>query len=619
MADITREQIVFELQAEVAAAQAKVERFKKAVDSARASGQKVGGNLKRGLAGAELQLKKTTQSMNQYTAASRKAAGGSTFLFTQIGYLASDARYGLLGMANNMSIVAIGLQQMATKAKQTGQTFGQAFRKGLFGPGGIIVGIQILIALLPEIIKYFSKLSGESEKFTGKIDVSGVKLKVLARRLNDVNLSLKERKQIMDDLDRSGVKVKGPDGKFLENSELIQEAIKTQIDLIILRSKAQLITDEIVKKEREKTEGDWFDRNLGFAVNMANAIQVALGMEDKGGVEGHIKRASKGVAKELDDLYLKLEEVTKKMYALGPKSNKDTLFNRIFGDLKAQNAEIDEQLRRAGESEIETLKRNNQEYLDSLREKFSQGDITQKQYYILLEEAEAIHQFNMDVLRNENNLKVIEKLNQFNLTERELLQIQRDKEIEDLKEFLYKKGATEEETAAAINAKKKQYRKADIDNYVGYAHETIKVGADLLQKAAQADPKNKKLAKASINANAAVATIGTYKQWIADPGGPLGPIGNIIAAVAQTAGIWIAAQSAKRQVDSGGSGGGGGGASRPSFNIVGQNGNNALQATIQEQTGILQEGKNDQRVVLVTSDLEVKQNDNKVAVETATL
>ena len=617
MADITREQIVFELQAEVAAAQAKVERFSAAIDKAKVEGRKVGANLKQGLAGAQAQLSQTTKAMNQYSVASKKAAGSSTFLYQQLGYLASDARYGLMGVANNLSIVAVGLQNMAIRAKEDGETFFSAFKKGLFGAGGILLGIQIFIALLPEMLAWFKKTNDESKKFSNLVNVQSVKLEVLKNRLNKVNLSLAERSRILKQAESLGANVKGPDGKWLENLEEINRQIDIGISKIKKRAEAAALEQELVAAYKEKYNGPGFFVKLWSHIRIAgvswqSALRMFSGLPplpEEAVVEW--KRWESGVDKRIKSLTEKLSKIGTDLDS-GSSGGSSALFNFMKTFTSEQELEgkgpfekLAIQLNNAVKKAIELGAEEGgpeQKLIESVFRK--RGTALLKSLGIQADVFQSGFETDEEAKINAKEAESLDKLQQFY-----------DHGLFNLEEFEKRKTEIEK----YYSEQRKNIDQAESDSKWANAQKGLQIVSNVLDQGARLGEKNKGLAKAAVITNAAAASIGIWRDYHGEKNTIPTPFNTIAAGLTQTALIFSTVKALQSINNSGSGGGASSGASRPSFNIIGQNGNNALQATIQEQTGVLQEGKNDNRVVLVTSDLEIKQNDNRVAVETATL
>lgn len=553
MADISREEILFDFQAETAAAQAKVERYTQAIEKARASGKRVGLDLKNGLAQAQKQVTATTREMRKFEQASRRAAGGSTFLYQQLGYLASDARYGLLGVANNLSIVAVGLQNMQQRAKELGTTFSKSFVRGLWGPGGVLLAIQVLIALLPELLKYFKGLSSETESWTTNVDKNVVQLHLFEAQLKRGNLTLKERNNLMKQAKALGVE----DGNF----EAARERFQKKMALV---QKEQ----ELIALYKEKYQGPGFWRKVWMGLSTVfgkngfkNAMRMMMGLpalpEDiasewdkwQNNIDKRIKKVS-GEALDLMD------------FSKSKGDDKPTLFETLWKGLTGETDAFAEKMQQNSESLLETAQRHYQDDLSLYQSYLLQKKISFDEY------TDLVAQRNVKFANDQQDI------------------------------------------AKAQDEADKAFKQAALDRLSGY-----------LNNAAQLNRKWAGLSAAATLISGTRAAVGAWKDW--KEKGPFGPIGNTIGAVAETAVIGGITAASVHKILSAGNGNvsassASSGGGRPSFNIIGQNSNNALQETIQQQTGVIQDQQKDQRVVLVQSDLQIKDNDQRVAMETST-
>jgi len=114
-------------------------------------------------------LAKSTQVLQGRTSKNRAESGLNNAILLETSRLASDASFGLRGMANNLGQL-VSLFQIS--AKNSGGLI-QSFRdigRSLMGVGGIMVGIQLLISFLPKIADSFKKSKKEASEFAGAFD-----------------------------------------------------------------------------------------------------------------------------------------------------------------------------------------------------------------------------------------------------------------------------------------------------------------------------------------------------------------------------------------------------------------------------------------------------------------
>lgn len=95
---------------------------------------------------------------NDATGKFKATSGLNNAILLETSRLASDANYGFTGMANNLGQL-VNLFQISA---QNAGGFGEALKRiksDLFGIGGIMIGVQLLISFLPRLDKQFKKLS----------------------------------------------------------------------------------------------------------------------------------------------------------------------------------------------------------------------------------------------------------------------------------------------------------------------------------------------------------------------------------------------------------------------------------------------------------------------------
>lgn len=546
----------------------------------------------------------------QRTGKAAKQAGGLQgigFFGQQVGYLVSDARYGVLGMANNLSIIVPLFQNLQKKAKEAGTTLKKEFGKALLGPTGILIGFQLLIVLLPEIIEFFKSFRSASSKVADelkKVDVEGVKatarLQAFKTIIQSGNSTLKERTSIAKELSRTNKGLIDDNGKLITTEKDLVKAINTSISALEKKAKMKAIEGllvqsyvDIFKKMRDISDRSPFDIT---SIIFGEANMDALEAKE---------------LKDLKELQGTLLAEFKKFINIVP-AELSGFFKKELARLEKNRDKINDLLKSAGERERETLHRHYEEYIDDLDKQLKLGNITQEQYDELRLQAEDNYFARRSILTDENNKKVIAKLNSLLGTEEEITAAKREQELNDLREFLYKKGATEEEIQAAINAQKQKYREIDDKQESDLMMKKLNRLNTFFQMAAQVDEKNKGLKTAAAIANGAVAIVGAWKDW---KEGPFGPIGNTAAAITESALIAAVTAKSVKSINNPKSGlsSQGGVSSGPrhaNFDIIGAGGTSQLAGAIGETTD-----RSDQKVVLVTSELEMKQQDQKVTLE----
>lgn len=103
------------------------------------------------------------RSMSRGMDAAGRRSGQASELLFGLGDAASDARYGIEAVGNNFALAA---EQGANLVAQAGSARGALASVGsaLLGPAGVVVAIQGLIALGPEIVDFFNGGAAAAEK-----------------------------------------------------------------------------------------------------------------------------------------------------------------------------------------------------------------------------------------------------------------------------------------------------------------------------------------------------------------------------------------------------------------------------------------------------------------------
>lgn len=222
------------------------------------------------------------------------AAGNFSFFGTQLGYLASDARYGLLAVGNNLSFLTTQFFQLSKSSKAAGSSFGKEFMKSLAGPAGMIIALQVLIAVLPEIVKWIKGWGDESKNTAKAIkELSGESTK-LSEQI------LEENKELEKITDSRKAEVKfmvqqiGQRGKLTSLTKANKEILGDLID-----------------------ETDFYNLSAKEQILLLNRVAYAY---------GNVEKAAEGLAEgivqeETSDKVLSILGLTSEVQNLGNKAD----------------------------------------------------------------------------------------------------------------------------------------------------------------------------------------------------------------------------------------------------------------------------------------------------------
>jgi len=105
-------------------------------------------------------LADSTERLARANNKNRAQSGLNNAILIETGRVASDASYGIQGVANNIGRLTELFQEFSNTGGKGGVS--GAFKelgKSLLGVGGLIVGFQLLLSFMPKIIKKFEELS----------------------------------------------------------------------------------------------------------------------------------------------------------------------------------------------------------------------------------------------------------------------------------------------------------------------------------------------------------------------------------------------------------------------------------------------------------------------------
>ena len=245
-----------------------------------------------------------TKSMRFYQSQmdmSTGATGSASSAAMELGRVLSDAPYGIRGVANNISQFA---SQMAFAAKSTG-SLSLAFKdlwKALMGPLGILIVIQGVIAAFEKASMAKKKVKEETDSLTKSFGLQTTKLMVLKSALDDSNVSLKDKKELVK---KASKEFKDLNIEIDENGKLT-DASRIAIDeysvALVKNAKAKAIANLITKEmnKQAQLEVEETGKQLGYFDTLYHAISAK------------VLGTSKAVSNALEDDGKKRDEAMKK-------------------------------------------------------------------------------------------------------------------------------------------------------------------------------------------------------------------------------------------------------------------------------------------------------------------
>lgn len=214
----------------------------------------------------------------EVTKQGRAQSGLNNAILLETGRLASDASYGFTAIANNLS-------QVVTLFSSFAETNGgvvaslKELGRSLWGMGGFLIGIQLLISFGPKILDFFTGMTKEmkeakkaQEELNNSLDELGTKIfqaQKYADAIENVNTSEEVRINLTNELINLIPELTQEDFKYGENLDdvrgkiteyALSQASRLEIDRLveenseILSKAASVRRISEIKNEKEKTE-----------------------------------------------------------------------------------------------------------------------------------------------------------------------------------------------------------------------------------------------------------------------------------------------------------------------------------------------------------------------------
>lgn len=497
------------------------------------------------------ELAASTDRLTKSNKGNRAQSGLNNAILIETGRVASDASYGIQGMANNIGrIIELGQEFARTNKGGMGAAL-QDLRKSLFGVGGVLIGVQLLLSFLPRIVKKFKEVSD------GTSDLSAA-VKNLRKDFFDLKEEIKESNEALVDQD---------------------DTIKTLLGRLRLAVKANL-------PFRLFGNTDFIDKTLERL--------KALGVEIDKNKLLSFEHDPEGLNEFIDQLLSssgKIDKVTQEVVDFGT----DLAVQRILG--KKTPVELAEMALQVFIKEQEALGVKEEEYIKS------------REYQILLAKIEAAKIEARRKAKEDAEKNAPEK-DYEELPVRSLRrEIEAIKELGKIRSAFHKKNmgllVQEQEFAAGAIEMERQQRIAEID---ATTNDEIKKRAALREVNAYYDQlmiREKRealldLGQAIIEASGqqsavgkataiAMALFNTYEGItaalkIAPPLGEIYAVTRGLMGFAQVRNIMKIDPNNPKVPSSGGgaSGGAGGGLQAPEFNVVGASATNQLAMAVGE-------------------------------------
>lgn len=187
-------------------------------------------------------LSKSTQRLAGRTSKNKAESGLNNAILLETSRLASDASYGFQGMANNLGQLVSLFQIAATNSGGLNAVF-KDLKTSIFGVGGIIVGVQLLISFLPQIAKKFKEVSDGTAGLSKAVKALRKDFLDLKGQIEESNEALIDQDDAMETLlVRLRRAVKGNIMfRLFGNTKVIDETIEKLSELGVEVDKSELL------------------------------------------------------------------------------------------------------------------------------------------------------------------------------------------------------------------------------------------------------------------------------------------------------------------------------------------------------------------------------------------
>lgn len=260
------------------------------------------------------ELAESTENLNNQRGKNPRAqAGLSNAILIETGRVASDASFGIQGVANNVGRM-IELFQEFSRTNAGG--INEAFRrlgKSLMGVGGVIVGVQLLLSFAPRLFKMLSEWLSKTTALSQAIREGNKSfieqtsnLSVYVKKIQDSNTSDTERANLLATINQE---YDGLNIVLDRNNQLTDEsnvALERYLELQKQRAIFEATLEKIAEKKIKQDE--LVNSNLYEASSAFNLFKNAVFSG------GNALAFTSGLTKDIADDVSELEEEIKTLF-----------------------------------------------------------------------------------------------------------------------------------------------------------------------------------------------------------------------------------------------------------------------------------------------------------------
>ena len=355
------------------------------------------------------ELAESTENLNNQRGANPRAqAGLSNAILIETGRVASDANFGIMGMANNFGRL-IELFQEFSRTNAGG--INEAFRRlkdSLLGVGGIIVGVQLLLSFAPKLFKmlgeWLSKttdLNKAIREGTKACTLQTNNLDIYIKKLRDSNTSDTERANVLasitEEYDGLNVVLDKNNQLTDESNMALERYLELQKQRAIFEATLEKIAEKKIKQD-ELSNSNLYEASSGWNI-LKNALLSG----------GNALAFTSGLTEDIADDISELDEEIKKLFdslKVPPPEIKKSGIGRIIRQFKEGLFDISQFRLRYEKEANKIFTLNEQERLD-LDEQFAKKEADRKLKRFIETQSKRFEEYKEQVKGRKNANKLI--------------------------------------------------------------------------------------------------------------------------------------------------------------------------------------------------------------------
>ncbi len=354
------------------------------------------------------ELAESTENLNNQRGKNPRAqAGLSNAILIETGRVASDANFGIMGVANNFGRLIELFQEFSrTNAGGVNEAF-RRLGKSLLGVGGIIVGVQLFLSFAPKLFKMLGEWLSKTTDLSKAIKEGSKSfieqtsnLTVYAKKLQDSNTSESERANILASVKEE---YEGVNLVLDENNKLTDEsnmALERYLELQKQRAIFEATLEKIAEKQieqNEKLNSNLYEASSGWDIFTSALFSGGSALKFTSNLTNDIADDVSELDKEIQTLYDSLKvpppEIKKSGIGKIVRQFKEGLFdisqfrlryekeaNKIFQFNEQERLDLDEEFAKKEADRklarfIQAQKKRLEEYKEQVKDRKGAGKL----------------------------------------------------------------------------------------------------------------------------------------------------------------------------------------------------------------------------------------------------